>query len=107
MGVKLGNFRFIGSLSLIVVILLGKCYRLSQRSNKILFMNLFLGSKSKDAQKGGHFYSSKPEILRAMQHADEALNKDKNKRLELAVCDEPSEPEEEEEMEVGHCCFCH
>ena len=31
-----------------------------------------------------------------MQHANEALNKDKIKRLELAVCDEPSEPEEEE-----------
>ena len=38
-----------------------------------------------------------------MQRADEALNKDKIKRLELAVCDEPSEPEEEEEMEVGQC----
>ncbi|XP_013373023.1 PREDICTED: DNA mismatch repair protein Msh6 [Chinchilla lanigera] len=61
----------------------------------------YTGSKSKDAQKGGHFYSSKPEILRAMQRADEALNKDKTNRLELAVCDEPSEPEEEEEMEVG------
>ena len=63
----------------------------------------FLGSHSKEAQKGGHFYSAKPEILRAMQRADEALNKDKIKRLELAVCDEPSEPEEEEETEVGHC----
>ncbi|XP_058429258.1 DNA mismatch repair protein Msh6 isoform X4 [Marmota monax] len=61
----------------------------------------YTGSKSKEAQKGGHFYSSKPEILRAMQRADEALNKDKAERLELAVCDEPSEPEEEEEMEVG------
>ncbi|XP_066863743.1 DNA mismatch repair protein Msh6 isoform X3 [Kogia breviceps] len=61
----------------------------------------YTGSKSKEAQKGGHFYSSKPEILRAMQRADEALNKDKIKRLELAVCDEPSEPEEEEETEAG------
>lgn len=60
----------------------------------------YTGSKSKEAQKGGHFYSEKPEILRAMQRADEALNKDKIKRLELAVCDEPSEPEEEE-TEVG------
>ncbi|XP_065747330.1 DNA mismatch repair protein Msh6 isoform X9 [Phocoena phocoena] len=60
----------------------------------------YTGSKSKEAQKGGHFYSSKPEILRAMQRADEALNKDKIKRLELAVCDEPSEPEEEEETEA-------
>lgn len=39
-----------------------------------------------------------------MQRADDALNKDKIKRLELAVCDEPSEPEEEE-MEVGHCSY--
>ncbi|XP_060219314.1 DNA mismatch repair protein Msh6 isoform X2 [Meriones unguiculatus] len=60
----------------------------------------YTGSKSKEAQKGGHFYSSKSEILRAMQRADEALNKDKLKRLELAVCDEPSEPEEDEETEV-------
>ncbi|XP_031212655.1 DNA mismatch repair protein Msh6 [Mastomys coucha] len=60
----------------------------------------YTGSKSKEAQKGGHFYSSKSEILRAMQRADEALSKDKVKRLELAVCDEPSEPEEEEEAEV-------
>lgn len=37
-----------------------------------------------------------------MQRADEALNKDKMKRLELAVCDEPSEPEEEDEKEVRH-----
>uniref|UniRef100_A0A8C5K3M3 DNA mismatch repair protein n=1 Tax=Jaculus jaculus TaxID=51337 RepID=A0A8C5K3M3_JACJA len=60
----------------------------------------YTGSKSKEAQKGGHFYSSKSEILRAMQRADEALTRDKAKRLELAVCDEPSEPEEEEETEV-------
>ncbi|XP_049640295.1 DNA mismatch repair protein Msh6 isoform X2 [Suncus etruscus] len=60
----------------------------------------YTGSKSKETQKGGHFYSAKPEILRAMQRADEALTQDKTKRLELAVCDEPSEPEEEE-MEVG------
>ncbi|XP_069439478.1 DNA mismatch repair protein Msh6 isoform X2 [Ovis canadensis] len=61
----------------------------------------YTGSHSKEAQKGGHFYSAKPEIHRAMQRADEALNKDKIKRLELAVCDEPSEPEEEGETEVG------
>ncbi|CAH6778077.1 DNA mismatch repair protein Msh6 [Phodopus roborovskii] len=60
----------------------------------------YTGSKSKDAQKGGHFYSSKSEILRAMERADDALNKDKVKRLELAVCDEPSEPEEDEDTEV-------
>uniref|UniRef100_A0A8C6I186 DNA mismatch repair protein n=1 Tax=Mus spicilegus TaxID=10103 RepID=A0A8C6I186_MUSSI len=60
----------------------------------------YTGSKSKEAQKGGHFYSSKSEILRAMQRADEALSKDTAERLQLAVCDEPSEPEEEEETEV-------
>ncbi|XP_021073444.1 DNA mismatch repair protein Msh6 [Mus pahari] len=57
----------------------------------------YTGSKSKEAQKGGHFYSSKSEVLRAMQRADEALSKDQVQRLQLAVCDEPSEPEEEEE----------
>ncbi|KAM4867573.1 DNA mismatch repair protein Msh6 isoform 3-T3 [Thomomys bottae] len=60
----------------------------------------YTGSKSQEAQKGGHFYSSKSEILRAMQRADEALKKDKIKRLEMAVCDEPSETEDEEETEV-------
>ena len=30
----------------------------------------YTGSHSKEAQKGGHFYSAKPEILRAMQHAN-------------------------------------
>lgn len=37
-----------------------------------------------------------------MQRADEALSKDTAERLQLAVCDEPSEPEEEEETEVSH-----
>lgn len=49
------------------------------------------------------FYSTKPEIKRAMVLADDAMSKDKTKRLELAVCSEPSdteEEEEEEEMEV-------
>nr|XP_056709679.1 DNA mismatch repair protein Msh6 isoform X2 [Euleptes europaea] len=49
------------------------------------------------------FYSSKPEIKRAMELADTALRKDKTERLDLAVCDKPSESEEEdeEEMEVS------
>lgn len=46
------------------------------------------------------FYSSRPEIIRAMELADAAMKKDKNERLDLAVCDKPSESEEEEEMEV-------
>lgn len=87
----------------VILVHYDKC-RLRQLPCHQLFINtihILLGSKSKEAQKGGHFYSEKPEILRAMQRADEALNKDKIKRLELAVCDEPSEPEEEE-TEVGH-----
>ncbi|XP_075391847.1 DNA mismatch repair protein Msh6 [Tenrec ecaudatus] len=67
----------------------------------------YTGSKGKEAQKGGHFYSAKPEILRAMQRADEALSKDKVKRLELAVCDEPSEPEEEMEVAVSNAVEKH
>lgn len=50
------------------------------------------------------FYSTKPEIKKAMELADSAMSKDKTKRLELAVCSEPSdtEEEEEEEMEVNY-----
>ncbi|XP_077191229.1 DNA mismatch repair protein Msh6 isoform X3 [Paroedura picta] len=46
------------------------------------------------------FYSSKPEIKRAMELADIALRKDKTERLDLAVCDKPSESEEEDEEEM-------
>lgn len=47
------------------------------------------------------FYSSKPEIKRAMELADAAMKREKTDRLDLAVCDKPSESEEEEEeMEV-------
>lgn len=64
----------------------------------------FTGSSDGDTMKGGMFYSTKPEIKRAMVLADDAMSKDKTKRLELAVCNEPSDTEEEEEeMEVK--CF--
>lgn len=46
------------------------------------------------------FYSTKPEIKKAMVLADDAMSKDKTQRLELAVCNEPSDTEEEEEVEV-------
>lgn len=46
------------------------------------------------------FYSTKPEIKKAMVLADDAMGKDKTQRLELAVCNEPSDTEEEEEVEV-------
>ncbi|XP_039769049.1 DNA mismatch repair protein Msh6 isoform X2 [Ornithorhynchus anatinus] len=59
----------------------------------------YTGSSCKEAQKGGVFFSAKPEIQRGMRLADDALRKDKSERLSLAVCDEPSEAEEEEEEE--------
>ncbi|NWY04889.1 MSH6 protein, partial [Nothoprocta ornata] len=59
----------------------------------------YAGSSDKEALKGGMFYSSKPEIKRAMVLADDAMSKDKSKRLELAVCRDPSDTEEEEEEE--------
>lgn len=50
------------------------------------------------------FYSTKPEIKRAMVLADDAVSKDKTKRLELAVCNEPSDTEEETEVNfLVHC----
>lgn len=62
-----------------------------------------VGSSDGETQKGGMFYSTKPEIKKAMELADNAMSKDKTKRLELAVCSEPSDTEEEEEeMEVNY-----
>lgn len=51
------------------------------------------------------FYSPKPEIKRAMELADIALRKDKTERLDLAVCDKPSESEEEDEEEIEVICL--
>ncbi|XP_069464515.1 DNA mismatch repair protein Msh6 isoform X2 [Ambystoma mexicanum] len=59
----------------------------------------YKGSEAKDAQKGGAFFSGKPEIERAMKVADDAMGKSKDKRLELAVCVEPSDDEDEDEDE--------
>ncbi|XP_078505773.1 DNA mismatch repair protein Msh6 [Lissotriton helveticus] len=56
----------------------------------------YTGSGNKEAQKGGPFYSGKPEIEKAMKLADDAMGLAKNKRLELALCTEPSDTEEEE-----------
>uniref|UniRef100_H3B5L6 DNA mismatch repair protein n=3 Tax=Latimeria chalumnae TaxID=7897 RepID=H3B5L6_LATCH len=66
------------------------------------YVKLYTGSDCKETQRGGMFFSGKPEIRKAMKLADDALKKSKEKRLELAVCTEPSEDEdEEEEMEVN------
>uniref|UniRef100_A0A8D0LCA5 DNA mismatch repair protein n=1 Tax=Sphenodon punctatus TaxID=8508 RepID=A0A8D0LCA5_SPHPU len=64
----------------------------------IRYVKPYTGSKCRDTQRGGMFYSSKSEIKRAMEKADDAMSKDKTERLKLAVCKEPSDSEEEEEM---------
>ncbi|NXN93064.1 MSH6 protein, partial [Rhinopomastus cyanomelas] len=66
----------------------------------IKYVRPYKGSSDREALKGGMFYSTKPEIKRAMALADDAMGKEKTKRLELAVCNEPSDTEEEEEEEM-------
>ncbi|XP_030302530.1 DNA mismatch repair protein Msh6 isoform X2 [Calypte anna] len=63
----------------------------------IKYVRPYKGSADEGMLKGGMFYSTKPEIKRAMMLADDAMSKDKTKRLELAVCRDPSDTEEEEE----------
>ncbi|KAM9316821.1 DNA mismatch repair protein Msh6 [Gastrophryne carolinensis] len=63
------------------------------------FIKNYSGGSAADAQKGGMFYSSRPEISRAIKMADDAMKTDKDKRLALAVCTEPSDSEEEMEVE--------
>lgn len=65
----------------------------------VKYVKHYRGSNSKDAQRGGMFFSGKPELRLAMEQADNATRLEKEKRLELAVCTEPSE-DEEEDMEV-------
>ncbi|XP_053099909.1 DNA mismatch repair protein Msh6 isoform X2 [Hemicordylus capensis] len=68
----------------------------------VRYVRPYTGSTGRDTQRGGMFYSSRPEIKRAMEQADAAIRKEKSERLELAVCDKPSESEEEdEETEVS------
>ncbi|NWQ63822.1 MSH6 protein, partial [Neopipo cinnamomea] len=66
----------------------------------IKYLRPYKGSSDGETLKRGMFYSTKPEIKRAMVLADDAMSKDKTKRLELAVCNEPSDTEEEEEEEI-------
>ncbi|NWZ38887.1 MSH6 protein, partial [Brachypodius atriceps] len=63
----------------------------------VKYVKPYKGSSDGETMKGGMFYSTKPEIKKAMVLADDAMKKDKTKRLELAVCNEPSDTEEEEE----------
>ncbi|XP_062911704.1 DNA mismatch repair protein Msh6 [Mobula hypostoma] len=62
----------------------------------VKYVKMFTGSDCKEAQRGGVYFSGKPEIRRAVVDADNALQKPREKRLELAVCSEPSEPEDED-----------
>ncbi|XP_029449239.1 DNA mismatch repair protein Msh6 isoform X2 [Rhinatrema bivittatum] len=66
----------------------------------IKYLKAYSGSDHKDAIKGGVCFSGKPEVQNAMRMADEAMCKSQTQRLELAVCSEPSESEDEEGMEV-------
>ncbi|KAG8443652.1 hypothetical protein GDO86_008993 [Hymenochirus boettgeri] len=59
------------------------------------------GSGVAEAEKGGQFFSTKPEIRKAMKMAEDAMSQDTQKRLELAVCMEPSDSEEDMEVEEG------
>ncbi|XP_077138552.1 DNA mismatch repair protein Msh6 [Ranitomeya variabilis] len=63
------------------------------------YMKNYSGSSAKETQKGGLFFSTRPEIRRAMKMADDAMTADKEKRLSLAVCAELSDSEEEMEVE--------
>ncbi|XP_061481629.1 DNA mismatch repair protein Msh6 [Rhineura floridana] len=66
----------------------------------IRFIRPYTGSTGRDTQRGGMFHSSKPEIKRAMELADAALKKEKSERLDLAVCDKPSESEEDDDEDM-------
>ncbi|XP_015712384.1 DNA mismatch repair protein Msh6 [Coturnix japonica] len=67
----------------------------------IKYLRPYKGSSDREVLKGGMFYSTKPEIKKAMELADNAMSKEKTKRLELAVCNEPSDTEEETEQMSG------
>lgn len=63
------------------------------------------GSDSSDVKPGGVFFSGKPAIRRAMELADGLVFDSPEKRLEIPICMDPSDEEEEgdEEMEVIFC----
>uniref|UniRef100_A0A4W5M1G9 Uncharacterized protein n=1 Tax=Hucho hucho TaxID=62062 RepID=A0A4W5M1G9_9TELE len=59
-----------------------------------------IGSDSSDAMTGGVFFSSKPVIRRAMMLADAAMPDSPEIRLKMPVCMDPSDAEEEKDMEL-------
>ena len=60
----------------------------------------YAGSRSPDCQLGGRFHTTKPDVRRGMEQADDALKKTKEERMKLIVCQVPSEDEEEEEEDM-------
>ncbi|XP_056424046.1 DNA mismatch repair protein Msh6 isoform X2 [Hyla sarda] len=65
----------------------------------VKYIKNYSGSTGSETQKGGLFFSTRTEIVRAMKMADEAMATEKEKRLCLAVCTEPSDSEEEMEVD--------
>ncbi|XP_030829946.1 DNA mismatch repair protein Msh6 [Strongylocentrotus purpuratus] len=63
------------------------------------FIEGYNGSRAKECQFGCKFHTTKPDVRRGMDQADEALKKDREERMELVVCQVPSEDEEDEEEE--------
>ncbi|KAK1171106.1 DNA mismatch repair protein Msh6-like isoform X1 [Acipenser oxyrinchus oxyrinchus] len=66
----------------------------------VKYVKPYQGSDASSAKVGGVFFSGRPEIRRAVDLADSAMKDDTEKRLQLAVCTEPSEGEDEEEDEM-------
>ena len=71
----------------------------------IWMMSLFSvvsGSDSSDAKAGGVFFSCKPVIQQAMELADGVMFDSPEKRIQMPLCKDPSDDEDEyeEEMEV-------
>ena len=62
-------------------------------------MESYNGSQAKECQFGCKFHTTKPDVRRGMDQADQALKKDREERMKLVVCHVPSEDEEGEEEE--------
>ncbi|XP_035028206.2 DNA mismatch repair protein Msh6 isoform X2 [Hippoglossus stenolepis] len=66
------------------------------------YIRAYQGSDSSDAKTGGVFFSAKPVIQHAMELADGVMFDSPEKRIQMPLCTDPSDDEDEyeEEMEV-------
>ncbi|XP_062256703.1 DNA mismatch repair protein Msh6 isoform X2 [Platichthys flesus] len=66
------------------------------------YIRAYQGSDSSDAKTGGVFFSCKPVIQRAMELADGVMFDSPEKRIQMPLCTDPSDDEDEyeEDMEV-------